>query len=257
MTNIKGLTLIETLLSITLLSFLTLSTGVSIRKSIKQKEKMQHQIDHSSQVQSALSLLHSDLSSTFRRDYPYINAIRQAENLRKQRLDTLFRASRSFKHPKSPNYEAPNFPKLNYYHKMEGSSDEIHFTIYQSQIYQQESAKMAPIQEVSYFLDSCKNSPQCLWRRISPVVDEELEEGGIATLLLENVKEFEIDYYDNDLEEPPQSRWDPEGRGRASNRQNPQEAAATWPKFITITLVLAKTEKQREQVYTIYKDLRL
>ena len=62
------------------------------------------------------------------------------------------------------------------------------------------------IKEIGYYLEQCrtfassKESSNCLWRRISSFADEDVERGGTARVLLENVKSLEFKFYNSKLE---------------------------------------------------------
>lgn len=53
--------------------------------------------------------------------------------------------------------------------------------------------------KIGYFVKSCrpvgaKAATKCLYRAVSPILDEELDKPGPATLLLENIEEFKLRY---------------------------------------------------------------
>jgi hypothetical protein len=60
--------------------------------------------------------------------------------------------------------------------------------------------KQADFIEVGYSLKSCKSltgeqaSSQCLWRRTTSWVDEDVTKGGDEVVLLENISEFKLRY---------------------------------------------------------------
>jgi len=66
-----------------------------------------------------------------------------------------------------------------------------------------EGAKEGELEEISYFLDAMPDDPtkKRLMRRSSPIVDKDLQQGGQAYPLLENIESVKFEYADGKTEE--------------------------------------------------------
>ncbi len=228
----KGMTLIEIVISIAILSTLALLTTQSIRTAVDNKRKMQSGMDQSYTLKNAMSVIERDINLAFNYHDPHAVVKKQ-----------LSQSS----NPQNPN-DPPPVNNLRPEEKLThflGAGDTINFTSTSNigmKVDMQESDQM----EVGYFLNTCKSffkeaSSNCLWRRTSPIIDEDIENGGNASVLIENVAEFKLRYIGLDYEDWVEE-WRSDGKGFT------QKTVGKFPDAVEVTLVTEKNKKQMNYV---------
>ncbi|RYZ80813.1 MAG: general secretion pathway protein GspJ, partial [Proteobacteria bacterium] len=118
--------------------------------------------------------------------------------------------------------------------------------------------KQADFLEVGYSLESCKRltgdqaSSQCLFRRSSSWVDEDVTKGGDRVVLLENVSEFKLRYIGKGKDDWV-SDWRTDTGGDASTKNN-------YPAAVEISLSVQrkdpKTAKMKKYSMQIVAPVR-
>ena len=83
--KLKGFTLLEVLISITILSFLSLLTARSIKEATRSKTRVQNQIDRSSLVYDAVNIMARDIQLAFNYRDINIQLYNAAQQVRQQR----------------------------------------------------------------------------------------------------------------------------------------------------------------------------
>lgn len=78
-----------------------------------------------------------------------------------------------------------------------GEHDSLHFTAF-GYVPRVEDEKKSDQRQLAYYLDSDpKSQTQSLFRREQPNIDDKFEEGGRALVLLPNVRQLELSYWDD------------------------------------------------------------
>lgn len=192
-----GFTLIEVLISITILAVLGALIARTVQQGIKAKVKIQGQLDQVSKMRDALRLIERDVNQAF-----------HYRDIQKELADLVKKSKRPRPNPGVPNPNPgpiaeipappPESPRPNVETQFDGTEDAIHFvTMSDSRLIR--DLRQADFIEVGYFLKDCQStdgtrSSKCLWRRTSAVVDDEVSKGGEEFPLLENVTEFSLQY---------------------------------------------------------------
>ena len=83
---------------------------------------------------------------------------------------------------------------------MKGDETNLDFSTF-SHLHFQKNAKDTDQVTVGYHLESNARGFQDLVRRESSTLSEKIDEGGLSYVLMENIKEFKLQYYDNNKEE--------------------------------------------------------
>ena len=204
-----GFTLIEVLIAMTILATLSILTAQSISTSIRDKARMQTNIDTSSSLETAFKIMERDIQMTFNfRDIQYEVEMKTARG----RQNTSPRSGNP-RNPQTPPIGRTNSPPgSNLFNPKRpiqttqfiGNEQKIDFvTLLQGRGY--DIGLEGDLKEVGYYLEQCrtfvnpKESSNCLWRRISSFVDEDVERGGSARILLENITSLEFKFYDSKL----------------------------------------------------------
>ncbi|MFZ4402981.1 MAG: type II secretion system protein GspJ [Pseudobdellovibrionaceae bacterium] len=188
-----GFTLIEVLITITILSVLSLLISQSIQQAIRYKIKAQREIDEISRLRDALRLMERDVQLA----YHYRDLEKEMEAL-------VTKKPTAKPDPTNPNF-TPQFPNAREAPRMDpvthfiGQEDSLHF-VTSNNSRTVRNSKQADFIEVGYSLKDCQSlgegggSSKCLWRRSSSIVDDDVTKGGEAVVLLENLKEFKLRY---------------------------------------------------------------
>lgn len=206
----RGFTLIEVLLAVTLLLGVATAVYSSMHTSFETKNMVTTINERNHEARQVLTRLSSEIRQAFLRE-PLNQALRQDD---------------------------PTFVT-----RFLGSADEVYFPA-TSHLRMQAGARESDQAEFHYFLrrsdrDTAFKDGQTLYRRESRRIDDKPDEGGAVYPVLEGVKEFKIEYWDDNKEigdDAWQSSWDSDDN-------------TLLPARVRITLVLAS---QRERG----KDLR-
>jgi general secretion pathway protein J len=171
----RGFTLIEVLVALAVMSMIAITIWAASSQTARTREVVQESHDKSHQVRVAFEMITRDLSSAFLSD-------NRAQT--EPTHDTVF---------------------IGQDHGEEDRVDFAAFT-HERRFF---DAKESDQAEVGYFLAPDKENPeqQNLVRREAPVLDLEPLEGGQLLVLVENVKVFDLQYYDVVMAEW-QDAWD-------------------------------------------------
>lgn len=221
-----GFTLVEVIITMTILAFISIFLAQSMQSALSSKKKIQGRVDRDSKLRDALSVLRNDIKLSFNyRDInvELYNEAQKEREKRKKEKKTISTSSTttggdstsgegssgdgSTGSVDKPDTAATNteenkpfVPKeQKIYTQFQGQADNLHFTSL-SLPRVQANAQTSNQSEVSYFLKDCRgrlnkdHQSKCLWRRTSAVIDEDLTTGGNEMALLEDVTEFKLRY---------------------------------------------------------------
>ena len=225
----KGFTLLEIIIAVTILAFLSIYTAESIQRATSSKRKIQGRIDSESEVRDALKIMGRDIRLAF--NYRDINtklhndaqAARQKRDNKKKNPTTAngqtnpgtTGTTTTNANANTTTQQAPKtyeLKKETIVTQFQGSAQALHFTSL-SNIRRLKDAQTSDQAEIGYFLKSCRarlkksDSSECLWRRVSQVIDEDVEKGGTETVLLENVESFKLRYIGPEREKEWVDLW--------------------------------------------------
>lgn len=135
----------------------------------------------------------------------------------------------------------------------EGDTDRVRFaTIAHTKLYQ--DVNESDQSEVEYFCETNpkKSGTYRLFRREDPVIDDRPDEGGVTLLVAEDVKEFELSYYDSNRDEWIDD-WDTTRTDQSNRLPYAMRLTLTLVDpdgfdrtFVTSSIIrMAKTQEQR------------
>jgi general secretion pathway protein J len=171
----RGFTLIEVLVALAVMSMIAISIWGASSQTARTRTVVQESHDKSHQVRVAFEMMTRDLSSAF---------LSQNRAQLEPTHDTVFIG------------------------EDHGEDDRLDFAAFTHER-RYFDAKESDQAEIGYFLAPDKENPeqQDLVRRESPVLDLEPLEGGQLLVLVQNVKAFDLQYYDMVMAEW-QDAWD-------------------------------------------------
>lgn len=219
----RGFTLIELLIALTILAFIGYYTSQSMSDVTQRSKKIQDEMDLSREVKAAARIIKNDISRAFNTRDIYIAVYNEAqrERIREWRKNQQNPGTQT---PQSENTDNggndenneeqnqnqsqnPNqTPPPPYEPRTElivtqfiGEKNRIDLTTLSgTQI--RKNVKASDLIEVGYYTDNCRRrgkrdeTTNCLWRRLSYYLEGEVDVGGQATVLLEDVTQFELRY---------------------------------------------------------------
>ncbi len=205
----RGLTLIEIALAVSILAVIATLTWGSVARSFDAYETVTDIDRRYHTVRVAMNRMAKELSMAF------ITSNRRHKG-KERMMVTHFRGE-----PGSPFFE-------------------LHFTAFAHHILRAD-AKESDHCEISYFGDVDPDEPNQLnlMRREDPRIDSEWDEGGRAYILAENIKDFQLRFWDERREEWT-DEWDTEKtdfRGRL-------------PQIVEITMILLDENDQELKFVT-------
>ena len=269
-----GFTLIEVIIAMVLLSFISLFTVEAIQRALKTKTKVQGEIDKNSTVRDALRIMERDINMAFNYHDVYIDLYNQAQDERKKRAEA---AANKPKTPPTPGPTPTPTPAptptpqpgqpvdpASFAHKTEkvytqflGDSESLDFTTL-SNVRMMEESAISQQAEVGYKIKSCRRrsnqeqSSKCLWRRVANYLHEDITKDGQETVLLENITEFKLRYLGPGKEEEWASQWYSSEKGDGVTK-------GKFPWAVEITLAVKDTSaklKDKELRMTMVAVLR-
>ncbi len=229
-TRSSGFTLLEVVIAVTLMAFLSYFTAQAIQRALKAKTKIQSDIDRNVALREALNFMVRDIQLAFNyRDVSIelFNAA-QKQNVQAPRQTQTPNQGGAPQPPvETPRQRqqqaaaaaanAPEQKEDKLVTQFIGDEKKIDFASL-SRIRSQQDEAVSNQSEVGYYLDDCtsrkdrKRRLKCLWRRSSPYIDEEPTEGGSAAVLLENVASLSFRYLGPEHEEEWVRAWRSDGQ---------------------------------------------
>lgn len=216
-----GFTLIEVMITVTILGTLTVLAAQAISQAIKSKTKLQDQIDDVSHIRDAIRLMERDINLALHyRDVEselYVlenskTATTAAPSTPAGTTPVAAPAANTTTPAAGTTYGSPginptdpNLPKgeairISPITQFIGATDSLNFVTTNS-TRMVRNVRQADFIEVGYTLKDCRSlkegsgSSKCLWRRSSPYVDLDVTKGGDEQVLLENLTEFKLRYF--------------------------------------------------------------
>lgn len=262
----NGFTLIEVIIAMVILSFISLFTVEAIQRALKTKTKVQGEIDKNSTVRDALRIMERDINMAFNYHDVYIDLYNQAQDERKKRAEAAANKPKTPAPTVPPSTPPPVTPApetgqpvdpANFAHKVEkvytqflGDSESLDLTTL-SNVRMMEESAISQQAEVGYKIKSCRRrsnqeqSSKCLWRRVANYLHEDITKDGQETVLLENVTEFKLRYLGPGKEEEWASQW-------YSSEKGDSVTKGKFPWAVEITLAVKDTSAKVKD-----KELRM
>ncbi len=222
----KGFTLLELLIALTLMAFVSFFTAQTMKTTMNSSKKIQKDIDVLSEIKSAVNLFKADVSRAYNSRDLYIAVYNEAqrEHIRRWQ-ESKNQPATAQPQPTNPGDPAnptpppaqPQTPQdqLNaqaqstppeYKPRLDniltffiGEKDRLSFSSINGNSIRKGS-NTSELVEVGYEVKKCKRrgkdqkDTECLWRRLAYHLDGEILEGGQESVLIEDVTEFELKY---------------------------------------------------------------
>lgn len=234
-----GFTLIEVLIAVAIMSTLGLLAAQTIKQAITQKKVIQEMVNDTSRLRDGIKIFEKDIQLAYHhRDWE--KEIKDIAKKTKKSttpaaagtpgaagqpppLNQIFDANGnviSTQDQQDANVEAPRKDPTT---QFVGKENEINFvTMNTGRILK--DMPQADFIEVGYSLKDCttfaeKKSSKCLYRRVSPWVDEDVSKGGEEYLLIENITEFSLRYMGRGKQDWNKD-WRTDGSGDGATKGN-------------------------------------
>ena len=254
----RGFTMIELMITITILGTLTMLTAQAIQQAVKAKVKLQDQIDDVSRMRDGLRLLERDINLA----YHYRDVEKELEQLMKKKNNNSSNQNGTIPDSSIPGvipggqitndmHEQPEqreVPRRDPETHFVGNNESINF-VTMNNARTVRNTKQADFIEVGYALRDCKSlregggSSKCLWRRTSPYVDLDVTKGGDEVALLENVSEFKLRYMGKGKQDWAND-WRTDAQGDAATK-------GKFPQAVEISLTVEKKTAGKSKKYSM------
>ena len=237
----KAFTLIEVVLAVAILASLSITIASSISQALKAKKKIQAEVSDVSGLRDTMKVLRADIHQA----YNHVDFEKEITDL-VSKPNPQQNVAAGQNNGQQPAQQPPTKPREN---KREdprtdfwGTENKLNFvTMNNGRI--TASDLQADFVEVGYELKSCRNlskpeqNSQCLYRRIQKILDKDIEKGGLETVILENVSEFNLRYLVEGKED-----WVKEWRssGGLTNAQSTSSGRSIFPDAVEVTLAIER-----------------
>lgn len=243
----NGFTLIEVILSMTILASMMILVSISISRASKAKVKIQTEIEAVSALRDAMRMIRNDINQAYNH-YDYeIEVLEQS----KKKTATAQVPGQAIQ-PVAPTVPTPTQRKSPAT-RFNGGENSIDFVTMNNGRMTANDVQ-ADFIEVGYFLKSCKSvyndggkgdatknsqGSQCLYRRTQKIIDLDVTKGGIETMMIDNVTEFSLKYLvEGKLD------WVKEWKAEKA-RYN------VFPDAVEVTLGIEKESEGKQKKYSI------
>ena len=245
MTRNLGFTLLEVILSITILSTLSLLSTQAISRALKARTKIQAEVDDVSSLRDSMRMMRTDLNLAYHhRDFE------------QEITDAVNKPATTGTPPTIPNTNAPpptpapgtpirKTKRGDPATQFMGDSDKMSFVTMNNG---RMTANMiqADFIEVGYELKSCKNlttqkDSKCLFRRVQSILDDDVTTGGNEIVMLENVSEFKLRYIGEGKQDWSNAWKSYKSSDAATNNK--------FPESVEITLAVEREIERKKKNY--------
>ena len=256
MSKNSGFTLIEIMVALLILSVLTMLTAQSYKAAIDNRNFVSKEISRDAQLADTLRIMRNDIAAAFHYQNIFCkmdqdlasggtNPNAAAAPAQNQPFTGGFGNGQQASPSGSPS---PCPPAVTGF---VGSTDSLYFTSLSNTRTLRDSQESDQA-KVGYFLKSCKShatksQTQCLYRAISPLLDEKIETPGPESLLLENVEEFKLRYL-GPKHEDYLDEW--KTATAASAGGSDDVAKVNFPYAVEITLTILDKGNPKEKPLT-------
>jgi prepilin-type N-terminal cleavage/methylation domain-containing protein len=253
----NGFTLLEVLISVTILAFISVFTAQSLRRSSQYKIKIQKDVDHRAQLRSTLRLIERDVNMAFHyrgASWRIVAAIQQMMDPNRNGQNTVPGQQPQF--PQQPNQPGqpgqppqatplPPYPRPTQFIGKETTLSLVTLSNFRTLVDSAVSDQL----RVSYRLDNCPEKPKalgakppegkCLLRKTSNwILDEETSGSGIFKdlVLIDGIKDLKFRYFG-----PGRDEWvntwqsDQSGDALSQNR---------FPEAVEISITSVRENKE-------------
>lgn len=213
----QGMTLIEVMISIAILSILSITTSRMLLQAYKDQSKIEKKIEIESYIESIRNLIMRDISKAFHHRDINVQVYNSVQREKKEDFKTKAGNAEKNNQPE----EARKFNKkanevfirsIKRLTQFIGSKDSLYFT----STHHERTVKDSPVShlvELGYFVKGCKGRisnkefKSCLWRSVSRVLDDDLKKGGEERVLLEDVRKVQFSYHQGGSSMDQESSW--------------------------------------------------
>jgi hypothetical protein len=249
------------MITIAILAMMTILSTQSIQQAIKSKVKIQDQIDDVSKMRDALRLIEADVNEAFH----YRDVEKEMTDLMSGKPapgtpGTPGNPGGAFVPPGQPGVAPTPFveaPRVDPVTHFVGSGEALNF-VTMNNARMVRNMKQADFLEVGYSKKSCKSvtgeqgSSECLWRRTTSWVDDDVTKGGDEIVMLENVSEFKLRYIGAGKDDWV-SEWRSDQGGDTATKNH-------YPAAVEVSLTVqhkdAKTGKMKKYSMQIVAQVR-
>ncbi len=240
--NQNGFSLLEIVIAVAILGSMSLLVARTIQQGLKNKTKIQDQLDDLSKIRNTLKVIENDISKAFHyRDVEkdLIDAIKKKnQSQQQQQTPPNTPGQPQPQAPQQPQAETPReVPRKDPTTQFMGTAEELHFVTSNVQRTTTNS-RIADFMEVGYFLRDCQNSEggdrfrKCLYRRTSHYVDQDVTKGGEEIALVDNISEFTLKYIGKGKQDWA-TEWKSATGGDSATKDN-------YPQAVEVSLVYEK-----------------
>ena len=240
----RGFTLVELMITISILATLTVLTAQSISQAVKAKVKLQDQIDDVSHLRDAVRLIERDINLA----YHYRDIEKELDELMKKKNSPQVPPGTQAP-PQQPQVPAVprQAPRRDPETHFVGNGESLNFVTLNAGRNVRNS-RQADFAEVGYALKDCRNlrsadGSKCLWRRSTPFVDLDVTKGGDEIVLLENVSEFKLRYIGKGKQD-----WTTDWR---SDAQGDGATKGKFPQAVEVSITTEKKVQGKSKKYSM------
>lgn len=243
----RGFTLIEVMITITILGTMTVLVAQAIQQSIRMKSKVTTQLDDVSHMRDAVRLIQRDVNLA----YHYRDVEKELKEILKKKNNpnqpNLVNGATPSGFVPPEQFAVVEAPRRDPTTQFVGTNESLNF-VTTNNARTVRNLQQADFVEVGYELKECKSlnesggTSKCVWRRTSPFVDLDVTKGGTEVVLLENVSEFKFRYLGKGKQDWVNDwRTDEQGDGATKGK---------FPQAVELSITVTKKENGKDRKYS-------
>ncbi len=250
----SGFTLIEVMVALAILAVLSVLTAQAMKSAVDNRVSLSADISRDQRLADTFRVMRSDISNAFHHRDLHVQMINEIlkptpkasaspGSQPQQPAPTQAPAPTA---PQAPGVQAQNplgtpRPTPIQVTNFVGDAESLYFTSTTNARTMKDSQE-SDLAKIGYLTKSCGQGGKCLYRSVSPFLDDEVTQGGTETMLVDNVEEFKLRYLGPNHEDYVNA-WKTDKNGTEQTRD-------IFPYAVEVTLTLYNKADKRDKPVT-------
>jgi prepilin-type N-terminal cleavage/methylation domain-containing protein len=255
MKNSRGFTLIEVMVALSILAVLSMLSAQAMKSAVDNRVTLSADITRDQKLADTFRVMRSDIANAFHYRDTHVKMINEMLKPGPTRDPNATPDPKETPTPPPtptpPEYKNPlgtPRPTPVQITNFVGEAESLYFTS-TTNLRTIRDAQESDLAKIGYFTKSCTSTgprgggaSKCLYRSVSPYLDEDVTKGGKETMLVEHVEEFKMRYLGPEQEDYVPT-WKTDNNGTEQTKD-------IFPYAVEITLTLYNKEDKKDKPVT-------
>ena len=235
MMSSRGFTLIEVMVALAILAVLSMLSAQAMKSAVDNRVQLSSDIQRDQRLSDTFRVMRADIANAF-----------HYRDMQTQMINEILKPTPD--PPKQVQGQEQVVQPVISVTNFVGESESLYFTTTTNSRTIRDSQE-SDLAKIGYFTKTCTamgprggGSSKCLYRSVSPYLDEDVTKGGVDTMLVENVEEFKFRYLGPDQEDYV-ATWKTDNNGTEQTKD-------VFPYAVEITLTLHNKNDKKDKPVT-------